>query len=198
VGGRHEHEDQASAPNSIPTCAKIEHPMASPRRLRMTRPRRLQAARNWIPTYTGRDIVRGYRRWYGVDTVCAILELRMLGINVPDQRLQGARLTESEAARQNAERRRGAESALLENPYMHNEESVLWLIHQELDEYPDVAPAEEIAENDFNLNIPRYVDTFEEEEEIDVAAVERDIERLEGELAEVRMRMKAYLKELGL
>ncbi|MBR4877428.1 MAG: N-6 DNA methylase, partial [Rhodocyclaceae bacterium] len=38
-----------------------------------------------------------------------------------------------------------------------------------------VASLSEIAENDFNLNIPRYVDTFEEEEEIDVAAVEREI-----------------------
>ena len=64
--------------------------------------------------------------------------------------------------------------------------------------YAHVASSEEIAGNDFNLNIPRYVDTFEEEAEIDVAAVEREIERLEGELAEVRVRMKAYLKELGV
>ncbi len=68
---------------------------------------------------------------------------------------------------------------------------------QNVDKYAYVAPLSEIAENDFNLNIPRYVDTFEEEEEIDVAAVEREIERLEGELAEVRTRMKRYLKELG-
>ena len=67
-----------------------------------------------------------------------------------------------------------------------------------VEKYAHVASFEEIAENDFNLNIPRYVDTFEEEEEIDVAAVEREIERLESELAEVRIRMKQYLKELGL
>jgi len=66
------------------------------------------------------------------------------------------------------------------------------------DKYAHVASAQEIADNDFNLNIPRYVDTFEEEEEIDVAAVERDIEKLESELAEVRLRMKQYLKELGV
>lgn len=57
---------------------------------------------------------------------------------------------------------------------------------------------EEIAENDFNLSIPRYVDTFDEEEEIDVAAVEREIERLEAELVEVRGRMKQDLAELGV
>lgn len=67
-----------------------------------------------------------------------------------------------------------------------------------VEKYAHVASIEEISANDFNLNIPRYVDTFEEEEEIDVAAVEREIERLEGELAEVRLRMKQYLKELGL
>ncbi|OHE56603.1 MAG: type I restriction-modification system subunit M [Thiobacillus sp. GWE1_62_9] len=69
---------------------------------------------------------------------------------------------------------------------------------QNVDKYAYVAPLAEIAENDFNLNIPRYVDTFEEEEEIDVAAVEQDIERLEAELAEVRAKMKTYLKELGV
>ena len=69
---------------------------------------------------------------------------------------------------------------------------------QPVDTYAHVASLQEIADNDFNLNIPRYVDTFEEEEEIDVAAVEKEIERLEGELAEVRVRMREYLKELGV
>ncbi|MBR4736803.1 MAG: type I restriction-modification system subunit M [Rhodocyclaceae bacterium] len=67
-----------------------------------------------------------------------------------------------------------------------------------VDKYAHLASLDEIAENDFNLNIPRYVDTFEEEEEIDVAAVEREIEQLEQELAEVRGKMKQYLKELGV
>ena len=67
-----------------------------------------------------------------------------------------------------------------------------------VDKYAHVASLQEIAENDFNLNIARYVDTFEEEEEIDVAAIEQDIERLEVELVEVRTKMKQYLKELGI
>jgi len=57
---------------------------------------------------------------------------------------------------------------------------------------------EEIAENGYNLNIPRYVDTFEPEEEIDVATVQKDIVRIEAELAEVRAKMAGYLKELGV
>ncbi len=68
---------------------------------------------------------------------------------------------------------------------------------QDVDKYAHVAPFSEIKENEFNLNIPRYVDTFEEEEEIDIAAVQKDIDRIEGELVEVKAKMKAYLKELG-
>ncbi|MDP2181717.1 MAG: type I restriction-modification system subunit M [Actinomycetota bacterium] len=65
-----------------------------------------------------------------------------------------------------------------------------------VDKYAYVATAEEIVENDFNLNIPRYVDTYEEPEPIDIVAVQTEIEELEGELAEVRGKMKAIIKEM--
>jgi type I restriction enzyme M protein len=68
----------------------------------------------------------------------------------------------------------------------------------ELEKYSRLASPEEIASNDYNLNIPRYVDTYEEEEEIDIVAVEAEIQKLEGELADVRKTMKKYLKELGI
>lgn len=68
----------------------------------------------------------------------------------------------------------------------------------EVDKYSHCASPEEIAENGFNLNIPRYVDTFEAEEEIDVAAVQKDIDRIEAELADVRAKMAGYLRELGV
>jgi type I restriction enzyme M protein len=60
-----------------------------------------------------------------------------------------------------------------------------------------VATFEEIQENEFNLNIPRYVDTFEEEAEVDIAAVQVEIEKLEVELKVVQGEMDKYLKELG-
>jgi type I restriction enzyme M protein len=65
------------------------------------------------------------------------------------------------------------------------------------DKYAYVATFDEIEENDFNLNIPRYVDTFEEEEEVDIQAVQQEIDTLEKELSEVQAKMKEYLKELG-
>nr|HAD52962.1 type I restriction endonuclease subunit M [Algoriphagus sp.] len=64
------------------------------------------------------------------------------------------------------------------------------------EKYSYVATFEEIKENDFNLNIPRYVDTFEEEPEVDIAAVQKEIDKLEGELKEVQAEMDRYLKEL--
>lgn len=64
------------------------------------------------------------------------------------------------------------------------------------DKYSYVATFEEIEENDFNLNIPRYVDTFEEEPEVDIAAVQQEIDQLKGELQEVEKEMEKYLKEL--
>lgn len=67
----------------------------------------------------------------------------------------------------------------------------------ELDKYSHKASPNEIADNGFNLNIPRYVDTFEAEEEIDVAAVQKDIARIEAELLDVRAKMSRYLRELG-
>ena len=67
---------------------------------------------------------------------------------------------------------------------------------QTVEKYAHVATFEEIKGNDFNLNIPRYVDTFEEEEVIDIDAVQREIDQLESELVEVRAKMASMLKEI--
>jgi type I restriction enzyme M protein len=60
-----------------------------------------------------------------------------------------------------------------------------------------LATIEAIRENDYNLNIPRYVDTFEEEEEIDLMAVRAEREKLKKEFAALESEMDGYLKELG-
>jgi type I restriction enzyme M protein len=65
------------------------------------------------------------------------------------------------------------------------------------DKYAYRASLAEVKENDYNLNIPRYVDTFEEEEPVDIPAVQQEIVQLEAELAQVRQEMDGYLKELG-
>lgn len=64
-----------------------------PRRKRMRRPARLQAAVKWRARYEGKNIVRSYARWFGVDLVCAIVELRMLGVAVDAEYEQQVRRT---------------------------------------------------------------------------------------------------------
>jgi type I restriction enzyme M protein len=66
------------------------------------------------------------------------------------------------------------------------------------DKYSYVASFDEIKENDFNLNIPRYVDTFEEEEPVDMEAVQYQMAELESELKDVEERMEEFLVKLGL
>jgi len=64
--------------------------------------------------------------------------------------------------------------------------------------YSYVATFDEIKENEFNLNIPRYVDTFEEEAEIDIRAVQNRIDDIEKELLTVQSEMKKHLHQLGV
>jgi len=68
----------------------------------------------------------------------------------------------------------------------------------EIERYSHSASFEEIVANNFNLNIPRYVDSFEPEPEIDLQAVQNEIRDLEGQLADTREKMSFYLKELGI
>jgi type I restriction enzyme M protein len=65
------------------------------------------------------------------------------------------------------------------------------------DKYAYRASLKEIEENDYNLNIPRYVDTFEEEEPVDIVQTQKEISRLKSELLDVENQMNEYLKELG-
>ena len=66
------------------------------------------------------------------------------------------------------------------------------------DKYAHVATMAEIAENGFNLNIPRYVDTFEPEEEIDLNAVAAEIRQLQTEIKGIDAELKPFFDELGL
>ena len=70
-------------------------------------------------------------------------------------------------------------------------------VRESVDKYAYLASFKEIEENDFNLNIPRYVDTFEEEEEIDLEAVRAERAELKKKLAEIEAQMDGYLRELG-
>lgn len=69
---------------------------------------------------------------------------------------------------------------------------------EDVDKYAHVATMQEIEENGFNLNIPRYVDTFEPEEEIDLNEVAAEIRKLQSEIKEIDAELKPFFDELGL
>ena len=70
--------------------------------------------------------------------------------------------------------------------------------YESIEKYSYIASLDEIKENDYNLNIPRYVDTFEEEDLVDMDAVKENIKNIKLELQEVELQMGKYLEELGL
>ena len=67
-----------------------------------------------------------------------------------------------------------------------------------IEKYTYVASLNEVAENDYNLNIPRYVDTFEEEEPVDMDAVVKDLKALEVDMQETDQTIASFCKELGI
>lgn len=67
-----------------------------------------------------------------------------------------------------------------------------------IDRYSYAATLEEIKENDYNLNIPRYVDTFIEEEPVDLDKVQAEIAEIDKEMAVLEEEISGYLRELGV
>jgi len=55
---------------------------------RMKRPARLQSAKHWLTKFEGKSLIRGYSQHFGVSHLCAALELRMLGYNISDERIE--------------------------------------------------------------------------------------------------------------
>ncbi|NTW15249.1 MAG: type I restriction-modification system subunit M [Candidatus Moranbacteria bacterium] len=68
----------------------------------------------------------------------------------------------------------------------------------EIEKYSHRASLDEIRENDFNLNIPRYVDTFEPEPDVDIDAVASELRALSSKASRVRDRIAGYCEELGI
>lgn len=66
------------------------------------------------------------------------------------------------------------------------------------DKYSHVALLDEVKENDYNLNIPRYVDTFEEEEPVDLTAVANELKSLDKDMISTDATIADYCKQLGI
>lgn len=71
----------------------------------MKRPARLQAARHWLATFNGKNVVRAYAKWFGVDLGCAVKELQLLGVKLDRGYLEALGTT----LQNRGKRREGAE-----------------------------------------------------------------------------------------
>jgi len=69
---------------------------------------------------------------------------------------------------------------------------------ESIEKYSSVVTLDEIEENEYNLNMPRYVDTFEEEEDVDLELVSDEIQSLEKELTETNQTIQSFCKELKI
>ena len=69
---------------------------------------------------------------------------------------------------------------------------------KEVEKYCHIATFDELRDNDFNLNIPRYIDTFKSEEKVDMKSIKEQIYTLENEIVQVKEVMNKYLEELGM
>ena len=67
-----------------------------------------------------------------------------------------------------------------------------------VEKYSSLASLECIAENEYNLNIPRYVNTFEEQESIDIAQVSKQLKALENEMKNTDTDLIAFCKEINI
>ncbi|MBT5423185.1 N-6 DNA methylase, partial [archaeon] len=66
------------------------------------------------------------------------------------------------------------------------------------DKYSHLATIDEIKENDYNLNIPRYVDTFEEEKIVDLDEVSKELKALDNDIIETNKTISDFCDELGI
>lgn len=69
---------------------------------------------------------------------------------------------------------------------------------KEVEKYCHIAKMDEIIENDYNLNIPRYVDTFEEEEAVDLQETFKKLDETQTKIADAKVEANKFLEELGL
>jgi hypothetical protein len=111
-----------------------------PRRKRMRRPARLQAAAKWRSSYGGKNIVRGYARWFGVDLLCAMTELRILGVAIDAEYEQQIRRTVAASAVERARRRAAKLAERTKPPILEPTEGFIEWIPEDQDAEYDESP----------------------------------------------------------
>lgn len=104
----------------------------TPRRKRMNRKGRLQIAKQWAETYEGKNVVKGYAKWFGVDLQCALTEVQLAGLEKSPQIKKNARRSiheKQEQAKRNAEKRKlKEEQARMEDFYEDSDDIFSFIV----------------------------------------------------------------------
>lgn len=85
----------------------------SPKHKRLRRRQRLVVAKDWAQTYRGKNMVKGYRKYFAVDWQCAVKELQMLGYHIPEDYIKQLQMAEDGRRKAKAERKRKREAEKL-------------------------------------------------------------------------------------
>jgi len=132
---------------------------STPRRKRYKRKNRLEVAKRWIPTYEGKNIVKGYAKWFGVDKICAVTELEMLGYSFGDSYKH--KLEEEQHQKTEKKRKRKEKGEELEEPIFDHDEHFAMIV----DYTPGGSPIgltweewERIEEDEQNLSDEDFYD----------------------------------------
>ena len=81
----------------------------TPRRKRMNKNARIASAKSWIDKYEGKNIVKGYSKWYGTSKLTAVNELKILGVNISEEYIRQLKITEENIIKKNREKRQERE-----------------------------------------------------------------------------------------
>jgi hypothetical protein len=98
-----------------------------PRCKRMGRQSRLASARHWLVKYEGKNVVRGYRKHYGVDLLCAVKELQMLGVKLDHEYVDRLKHSEKLRIEQKQTVRERKRKELLEEIYKDSDDTFAYI-----------------------------------------------------------------------
>lgn len=101
---------------------------STPRHKRMNRPRRLQAAKHWIPKYEGKNLVAGYSKHFAVDKLCAVSELEMLGYSIKGSYKKQLKEAARQKQRESEKRKRLKREKQLENEWIDSDETFAFIV----------------------------------------------------------------------
>lgn len=93
----------------------------------MKRAARLQSAKSWLPKYNGKNVIRGYSKWFGLDYWCAIKELRMLGVKIDEDYVEQLKASLEANSRAKQQKKKLKEEYEIEEQYPYPDDTFAFI-----------------------------------------------------------------------